>query len=337
MADSRSIDERVRNFSAYEDVDEYLCALLGERFAEYRKKWRQAERELMEFPFPLFLVLETVNTCNYRCIMCFRHTMEKSEPRMMSDKLFRAVVDEAAKNGCPSLSVNWNNEPLLDPKLVERIAYAKARGFLDIRLNTNASLLTPEVSRGLIEAGLTRLSVSLDAATKETYETVRVGGNWERVQANVQSFLDIRKSMGARLPVLRVTFVRIRENAHEEGAFIAAWKDRAEYVSIQSYVPHVPGDAALTHHPDERRHMADVTCSQPFERLVVGVDGEVYPCCSPVGTAIRLGNVGESSLADIWQSAMQKRLRRMMRDRTWAEFDICRQCLGGTFGEEGEG
>ncbi|NJB69203.1 radical SAM protein with 4Fe4S-binding SPASM domain [Desulfobaculum xiamenense] len=333
----RSNVDRIRDHSALDDVDATLGEILGERFVEYRRRWRMAERELVEFPFPLFLVMETVNTCNYRCIMCFRHSMPAPKPRVMPDDLFESVMAEAAAHGCPSLSVNWNNEPLMDPNLVRRVARARESGFVDVRLNTNASLLDGERSRGLVRAGLTRLSVSLDAATRETYEAVRVGGNWDRVMGNIEQFLRIRKELGARLPLLRVTFVRIRENAHEVDDFVRRWKGVADYVSIQSYVPHIPGERAMALHPDVRSHMADITCSQPFERLVVGVDGDVYPCCSPVGTEIHLGNVRETPLAEIWRGAMSRRLRTMMRERTWDGFDVCRRCLTGTFGAPGEG
>ena len=64
--------------------------------------------------------------------------------------------------------MNHANEPLLDKDLIERINYATERGIMDIHMNTNAMLLTEEMSKKLLDTGLTRLCFSIDALTPET-------------------------------------------------------------------------------------------------------------------------------------------------------------------------
>ncbi len=333
MADT-SENDKVRNIGAVqEDIDQYLAQLLGEKFRDYRNRWEQAERHLHDFGFPLFLVVETINACNLRCAMCFRRTSSGGQAALMSMERYRAILAEAARHQCPSLSLNGNNEPLLDPHLVERVALARQSGFLDIRINTNAMLLTPEKSAALIDAGLTRLSVSLDAASSETYSRVRQGGDWDRVVANVESFLELRKRKGANLPLLRCTFVRISENEHELDNFVRTWQGRADYLSIQSYVPHTPDEAALRLHPTQRSGLPDVTCSQPFERLVINAEGQVFPCCSPLGEELPLGHLDHSSLEQIWHAEKSRCLRSMMKERSWESSPVCRKCLENTFGK----
>jgi len=323
--------EKVTDYSRRGDIDAYLGQLQGEAFRRYRKEWRQAEKELRFFPYPLFLVVETVNTCNLSCAMCFRSRTPSPQPAMMSLDDYRRLIGEAGRLGCPSLSLNLNNEPLLDPLLVERVALAREAGFIDIRLNTNGILLTPEKSRALIAAGLTRLSVSIDAASEETYRRIRTGGDYRRLLNNLEAFIAIRDELQAALPVLRCTLVKIRENEHEVDAFINDWQQRADYVSIQSYVPHSNDDESMTLHPDQQAKSTDVTCSQPFERLVVTVDGNILPCCSPQGAEIILGRWGDTGLAKIWTGPQAMNLRRMMRGRCWHDHPVCSSCLNGTF------
>lgn len=323
---------KISDFSTlHPDVNECLIEMFGEDFREYRKRWELAEKQLHIFDFPLFLVIETVNTCNLKCIMCFRHEMPKQKTSVMSMELYERILSEAFNYNCPSLSLNWNNEPLLDPYLPERISIAKKYGFFDIRINTNANLLSPEKAEQLIDAGLTRLSASIDAVTAEAYAKIRIGGDYNKVVSNLTNFLDIRNRKGAKLPLLRCTFVRIRENEDELAAFIKFWDGKADYSSIQSYIPHTPKEWALELHPNDKSSMTNVTCSQPFERLAISVDGKVYPCCSPIGTEILLGNVHDSSLYEIWHRETESKLRMMMKHRTWNKFPVCRQCLENTF------
>lgn len=320
--------------SSHFDADEYLSEIFGKDFCEYRKQWALAEKQLHPYDFPLFLVIETVNTCNLKCIMCFRHEMSKEKTVVMSMELYEKILSEAANYNCPSLSLNWNNEPLLDPYLSDRISMAKEYGFIDIRINTNANLLSPEKAKALIDAGLTRLSASIDAATAETYTKIRIGGKYDTVITNLNKFLEIRDLKGVKLPLLRCTFVRIHENEYELDAFLKYWNNRADYCSIQSYVPHTTKERTLRLHPENKNDIMNLTCSQPFERLVISVDGKVYPCCSPIGTEIFLGNIHDSSLYDIWHGETETKLRVMMRHKMWNEFSVCRQCLQNTFGTQ---
>jgi cyclic pyranopterin phosphate synthase len=56
------------------------------------------------------------------------------------------------------------------------VAEAREAGILDISLITNGSLLTPARAKALMEAGLTRLMVSVDAAPPKTKARGRPGG-----------------------------------------------------------------------------------------------------------------------------------------------------------------
>ena len=155
----------------------------------------------------------------------------------MPEKRYQSIITEAQKYGCPSINLNYNNEPLLDPDIAVRVQQAMEKGFMDIRINTNGTLLSPFISEALIDAGLTRLSVSIDAANPNTYHKIRRGGNFQTVINNIDDFLSIRRQKKSKLPLLRCTFVRIQENESELDDFIKHWKGKADYVSIQTYIP----------------------------------------------------------------------------------------------------
>ena len=321
----------VQDRSRHGDINEYLAEIIGEPFREYRRQWEKAHRLEIETEFPLYLSLETQLRCNYRCTMCTYSVPEEIKrqyyPDRMSDELFDKIIEEASRYYCPSIGFNVLNEPLLDSRIIERVKKARDAGFIDLRMNTNASLLTEEKAEQLIDSGLTRLYVGLDAITKETYEKVRIGGNYDKVMENVHRFLQIREKKGKKLPILRVSFVRLSINEHEIERFIDYWFDKADMVTVQEYMPPVINDDFLAKHAKSKRVPSSYTCPQPFERLVIKGNGDVHPCCAQYNYKIWLGNVKEKSIYEIWNSKAMRSLRRHMKNRTWDRVAVCRTCL----------
>ncbi len=315
------------------DIDDYLIDLLGPRFEGYRRRWKAAELGHSLPEFPLFLQVETVDGCNLKCQMCFRRLQNKRPRRKMGRDMFARIMEEVRLGACPSMCLNGNNEPLLDPLIPERIEMAHSAGVLDTRINTNGMLLSEGLSERLIESGLTRLSVSIDAATPETYARIRTGGNFDRVVNNVRGFLKIRRRAGSRLPVLRVTFVVLKDNLDEIEEFSRFWSDKADYVSFQRYVPHTPNDRSLNPQAEGAMPPQLNRCSQPFERLIVDADGNVFPCCSPLGAGLRLGSLQDTTLLDLWSSEREKKLRQSLKTGNLVDEPVCADCLGWNPGQ----
>ncbi len=92
----------------------------------------------------------------------------------MEFDLFRKVVDEAAALGVTHVRVHNYGEPFLDKQLVEKVRYAKSKGIAEVGMISNGSLITEDVARGMIDAGLDAINISVDAAGKEVFESTRV-------------------------------------------------------------------------------------------------------------------------------------------------------------------
>lgn len=324
---ANDLHQQIRDVSfVNDDVNVYLGSIIGPQFMEYRAKWLAAERHLQQSEFPLFLQVETVDACNLRCSMCFRRTQQNSKSRHMEPALFQGIIDQITPGKCPSMCLNGNNEPLLDPHLADRVALAHAAGVLDTRINSNGMLLTEDWSIRLIESGLTRLSISLDAARPETHAKIRSGGDFAKVVANVQRFLELRRSKGVRLPLLRITFVILPDNMHEQDEFVRFWQDKADYISFQSYVPHTKEDRDAVLAGSTEGDSVGQRCSQPFERLLIDVAGNVFPCCAPLGRRLQIGSIKEQSLQQIWDSDRMLTLRRNLAANCLENEPSCAIC-----------
>jgi MoaA/NifB/PqqE/SkfB family radical SAM enzyme len=104
-------------------------------------------------------------------------------------------------------------EPLAHPNIVEMVRQAKALGS-PVELITNGTLLTEEMSRRLIAAGLDMLWVSLDGATPESYADVRLGDALPEVLANLRIFRKARRGSDRyrALPRIGIIFVVMKRN-----------------------------------------------------------------------------------------------------------------------------
>ncbi len=311
-------------------LDRYLSEICGEEFANYRKTWNKNKKSMTHVSdFPQYLLIESDNRCNLTCRMCFRSNnalKEKIEyPDTLPLEIFCKAVDECIEHNCPSICLNLNNEPLLNPSIAERISYAVEKGIKDVFMHTNGILLNEKIAVQLIESGLTRLSISIDAASGRVYKKIRgSNANYHKLMKNIHGFLKLRKKMGRKLPVLRVTFVSTSINIQERDMFIRMWIDSVDEIAIQRYAAPEETEHYLKLYHEHREHQ-EFNCYQPFERMVLKGDGSVSPCCKQFHRT-PVGNIYEKTLYDIWNGSRMREFRRIARMKDWSANIDCKEC-----------
>lgn len=295
----------------------------GKKYEEYRRKWFEYPQKKILSEFPLHLDVESTNACNLRCVMCARNFMSEKIGHM-SWGLFKKVIDEGAKYNLPSIKLNLRGEPLLHPKLPKMVKYAKDKGILEVQFNTNGLLLTERKSRELITAGLDRIIFSLDGATKETYEKIRTGSNFETVVNNVKTFIKSRNSCGLKKPCVRIQMVKMRENENEVEQFIKMWINVASRVAISTKrEPHEKGaksTSQLEHFP----------CHQIWQRMAIWWSGEVTMCCGDWHGEYILGDAKKSSLYELWHGEKLNWIREAHAKGRFNEIPVCARCQVNT-------
>ena len=111
--------------------------------------------------------------------------------------------------------------------------------FLDVMFSTNATLLNEEMSKFLIESGVTRVVISLDAAKNETYKIIRSKDELEKVETNVKRLAELKKEYKTKLPVIRLSFV-VQKNINEIQKFKEKWSEIVDYIDIQEQIDFEP-------------------------------------------------------------------------------------------------
>src|SRR5262249_8510201 len=179
---------------------------------------------------PDIVQIESTNLCNAKCVFCPRDEMHRRQGVMAMD-LYKKIVDECATLGITHVRVHNYGEPFLDRQLVEKVRYAKERGIAEVGMISNGSLIAEELARGMIDAGLDAINISVDAAGKEVFEGTRLNLEYDTVIGNVRTLARLRNESGRTHPKLILSFVRQNNSADEE-AFIREWSRVADKIHV---------------------------------------------------------------------------------------------------------
>src|SRR5205814_440967 len=113
---------------------------------------------------------------------------------------------------------------------------------------------------------------SLDGATKDTYERVRIGANFDTVVGNLNKLVQRKLERGTDKPMLTVNMTLMPENRHQENQMVDDWLGKATMVSINNTcVNHVV--------PDKFHEPERYPCPFLWEGMHILTNGDVIACC----------------------------------------------------------
>ncbi len=161
--------------------------------------------------YPVFLEIEVTTRCNLKCLIC-EHTYWKEPSRDMSLEQFRSIVDQF-RPLC-WIGLTGIGESFINPAFLKMLEYVKRRKVF-VELYDTFYFIDRRTASKLIDLKVDKMFVSLDAATKETYERIRCGSDFERVIGNIRTLLELKKERGARYPELAFHFIANRLNYRE--------------------------------------------------------------------------------------------------------------------------
>ncbi len=283
-----------------DDLDAYIL---------HRYKFKIYPQEKILEDFPLHLLIEPTSVCNLRCKMCFQTDESftvKSYMGMMDLDLFKSLVDQAVENQCRALTLASRGEPTLHPKFKEMLEYCKGK-FFELKINTNATKLTEELSRIILDCGVDIVVFSVDSYRKEEYEKIRKGANFEDVLQNIKRFSNIKNSH----PKYAKTTTRISgvllpdgEIKQDKDLFLSFWGKIVDDVCYR--------EAITRWYSYGREHLNyDVCCNLLWERLYVWYDGICNPCDFDYKSYLKTGSAKTQSLKEIWTGPALNRMRQL--------------------------
>lgn len=301
------------------------------KYLEYRYDFKYYPKNYIQRSFPLVVAVEASSRCNLRCMMCFQAHMDQQNYHqnrgIMDDETYERFLNEIENNRLYSIVFASRGEPLLNPNIDKMIKAAKDRGVLDIKLNTNAVMLTDDMSRRLLASGLDMIVFSVDSLNPKHYETIR-GTSLESVKNNINNFLEIRKK---EFPdsniVVRVAMVvtnKYLECAETEiDEAKRYWLERVDELSVKS-----ENDFSAVYDANDVHDVAQ-TCSLLWERVYLWYDGSINPCDIDHLSTMELGNITTGdTIAGIWSGDKMNVLRRKHLESRDCIGNVCDHCVG---------
>jgi radical SAM protein with 4Fe4S-binding SPASM domain len=283
--------------------------------------------------FPQIIQIQTQYGCNARCVFCPMGREQNQIHGRMDDATFQRIVDEAIDSGVKVLSPYLQNDPLVDRRMHERIAYVRERRGSRLlpktKLVTNGALLTEDRSVNLIKAGLEYIVFSVHGIDAAIYNDLMQGPKFETTIRNVEQFVQVKSELRSRTPNVEVWAVRTKEIEAQLPEVRAFWRARgirfkARALDNRAH-PEITDNTDLGMDDDEWKYATH--CAIPFWRAWVLWNGDMVLCCVDWERKHVFGNIHEQSIREIWNSEGYRAYRERMRRNDFAG-TLCEHCKG---------
>ena len=287
------------------------------RYKEYRRQWMENPRSFIVSDFPIHLDIEVTNRCNLKCTFCDKLPyLSQDQFGDIDMTLYKKIIDEGRERDLCSIKLSYRGEPLLHPRLAEMVAYAKRQGVIDIYFNTNAMLLSPKKAQELIEAGLDRISISIEGTDPEAFERERRGAKFYKIIENIDRLLEIRRKEGVSYPKVRIQTVAL------------PGIDLDKYARF--WAPHSDEIAAIDYKEVESRNAALIdnnwACPQLWQRMTIEWDGTAMPCNNDDFRYLSPGNVYRKSIEECWHDSLVQNARGLHKQGKSHLVKSCNGC-----------
>tara|TARA_Y100000294_G_C8544883_1_gene332673 strand:- start:75 stop:1118 length:1044 start_codon:yes stop_codon:yes gene_type:complete len=309
----------------------------GDRYQRYRKDYNTMlndHKHKSFFDYPLTVVLELVNRCNLECVTCYQGYRNDAKQYIIRDQMLDKIFDDFKENKLSALMLSAS-EPLLYKGIEKVLNRAKEAEIMDLFMFTNGALLTEKNSKMILESSVSRLFVSIDAATQDTYNKVRVPvskrllkeNRLDYLENNIKQFIKIRDHLDKKIPIIRVSFVALKRNSHEIESFRKKWVNIVDSVEIQKEQSIDLYDKLNEKNADQssKRLLKKYNCNKPWGDMAIYSDGSVGPCCNLVGRKIPIGDIKNNTIKEIWNGIKMNEIRDGFRKNLPKK--VCQVCL----------
>ena len=294
--------------------------------------------------------VEPTTGCNFRCTMC-QVSSPNFKSQNMSIETFKSFI--AQNKQLLKIKLQGMGEPTVNNKFLDMIDIANKAGII-VEFTTNGSLLIKEFVAELLRKKISKITISLDGATKETFEKIRVKSNFVSVIENIYLLIEQSKKIFLRPKICAWTVVQ-KDNIHEfEKIFYLTNKIGFDELSYQFHISdwgkkewnEINKDKLIDinqkktfinnmFHKKEFKTKINIfteniltfekKCKWPVRSSYIDNQGYVSPCCI-IGDSkvINFGNINQISYSNIWKSAEYIQFRKSINENKIPSF--CKNC-----------
>ena len=167
---------------------------------------------------PIALHIEPTTACNLKCTTCDRTHSSDLNLGTMSFDVFKEILSQfnyllGSHHVQTGLLLTGLGEPFLNRDIFRIIEYAKQKGQPYVHTITNGTILNEDKNQAIIQSQLDHISFSMDGATKETFENIRIGAKYEDVVSSLRDL--VRRRTIRNKPFVDLNITLQDTNYHE--------------------------------------------------------------------------------------------------------------------------
>lgn len=282
---------------------------------------------------PLHVLLDASSVCNFHCSFCphgNKDALEMMSQAIMSVELAEKCIDDLTMfpRKIKRISFFENGEPLVNPNLPEIIAYAKSKRVSDcFCITTNASLLTREKSKELIDAGLNHIDISIYGLDDKTYlEFSHNQISFKKILNQVSDCFDQMKNGEV---VVKITDAVIHSQ-EELDRFYEMFSPICNKICVEHVVPMWYDFELETSYDGRNIYGKPVihkdVCPIPFYELSVQANGLITPCCNDWKHSCILGDATKDSIFSVWNGKKHNDMCKTLLKQGTKSLYPCNRC-----------
>ncbi len=310
-------------------------------------------------PYPFKLEIEHTTVCNKRCVHC-EHTHWQENAETVNLEQLKKIAEQFPKLKWINLTGEGDN--FLNPDYMNFIEYLRKKK-LSVNFVDEFDFIESEKAKRLVELGVNCIWISMDGATKETYEKIKVGCNFEKAIQNIKVLQETKKKLGSPLPTLCFRFIVSNLNYQEMPKMVElvhSFGDlgegsRLEFTGLLTFKE--IEQLKLSSFPEEiieetkkrakelcvpisfshlkKEELPSINKCSAWTEPYIMMGGYVLPCCAILMSNKRdflrknaFGNLNEKSFKEIWNSERYKKFRKMVVDKKGKVPIFCAGCRG---------
>jgi MoaA/NifB/PqqE/SkfB family radical SAM enzyme len=279
---------------------------------------------------PDLVMIETVIGCNLRCEMCpvpnSKLLMNGRTTTTMKLETFHRILEEIADKP-RRLHLNQMGEPLLNKTIFEFVTLAKKSGHI-VSLTTNGTLMNEDIARKLLIAGVDHITFSVDGYEARTYESIRIGANYEEVRSNIEQFCRLRKDLNKNTSV-QIDCILSDLTRSEIASMQNYWLNKVDCINAINLDDwagkHIlPSKFGVRNWVESASGKSRYPCDLLWTTIAISAEGFVMYCCHDYKLLSNLPNVNEKSLKQIWKDRVSEERKKHCEERI--DKDPCVLC-----------
>ena len=274
--------------------------------------------------------IEINDSCNLNCAMCETKKAERGKKGLMNIELFRVGVEKLCARGMRATNLHTLGDPIANRNLRDYLEILRDNNVYLTNFSTNGLMLKRHMDT-LFEfrENIGTMRFSIDAATKPTYERIRVGGEFETLHENLLAFTE-RNSLAPHPFTVHVSAVVSADNYHELAMIphVFSYLAPATSFSFGMLATQEPthgyfdkfnlfGDQFQVRQP----------CNRNWRSLFVLKNGDMTTCCQDYHGDIVFGNLFEDDVDQAYNNDFMQGVRRAHLENDIAAMPkICQGC-----------